>query len=305
MPNLKDIRRRIKSVKNTQKITQAMKMVAAAKVKRAENRVKAARPYAHQLGQLLQQVLASVDADSLMGQDDGRFAYPELFTQRPVKTVGLLVISADRGLCGAYHATVVRQLLKVAKQYQQQGLQVRYYLVGQKLVQAFKRFGQVQTLMGQMTQITAAPQIQHAQHIAEAMLAGFKTGHIDRIELLSTEFISMISNRVQQTVLFPVDKAALLSDTATQQDVPKNLLIEPDPVTVLNQLLPMAFTNQVYQALLEASASEQASRMTAMSNATKNAGDMINRLSVVYNKARQASITQEILEVVSGASALG
>ena len=300
MPNLKDIRRRIKSVKNTQKITQAMKMVAAAKVKRAENRVKAARPYASQLGQLLQQVLSSVEVDSL-GE---HFAYPELFMHRPVKTVGLLVISADRGLCGAYHASVVRQLLKLAKQYEQQGLQVRYYLVGQKLVQAFKRFGVAANLMGQMSQITAAPQIQHAQHIAEALLNHFKTGQIDRIELLSTEFISMISNRVHQTVLFPVDKAALLSDSSTSA-APKNLLIEPDPTTVLNQLLPMAFTNQVYQALLEASASEQASRMTAMSNATKNAGDMINRLSIVYNKARQASITQEILEVVSGASALG
>jgi F-type H+-transporting ATPase subunit gamma len=301
MPNLKDIRRRIKSVKNTQKITQAMKMVAAAKVKRAENRVKACRPYSKKLGDLLQQVLISTDADSL----GSGFHYPELFQTRPVKTVGLLVVSADRGLCGAYHAMVVRQLVKQAKAYQQQGLQVKYYLVGQKLVQAYKRLGQPSDLLGQMSQITAAPQSHHAQHIADALLAAFKTGQIDRIELLSTEFISMISNRVQHTVLFPLDKPTLEAAALTQTGQATGLLIEPDPATVLNQLLPMAFTNQVYQALLEASASEQASRMTAMSNATKNAGDMINKLSVVYNKARQSSITQEILEVVSGAAALG
>jgi F-type H+-transporting ATPase subunit gamma len=312
MPNLKDIRRRIKSVKNTQKITQAMKMVAAAKVKRAENRVKAARPYAEALGSLLQKVLVSTPVDSL-GAD---FAYAKVLSAKTdaPKTVGVLVISADRGLCGAYHATVLRQLLKLHAQYQKDGIKARYYLVGQKLVQAVKRLPLGHDLLGQLAQVTAAPQVQHAQLVTDALLKAYQTGEVDRIELLSSQFVSMISNRLGHSVMLPLQTATptggqtvggVPSQSAPSAAETTTLLIEPNPAQVLNQIIPMVLTNTVYQAMLEASASELASRMTAMSNATKNAGEMIGRLTIQYNKARQASITQEILEIVSGASALG
>jgi F-type H+-transporting ATPase subunit gamma len=298
MPNLKDIRRRIKSVKNTQKITQAMKMVAAAKVKRAENRVIAARPYAKTLAGLLTTVMQRVQqsGDVVPGLEA-----LGLGVTRPVATVGLLVISADRGLCGAYHATMVRRLTQLLKEYAQQGVQVKVYLVGQKLIQSFKRVGQPNQVLGQLAHMTAAPTIHHAQLITEQLMQAYQEGTIDRVDVLATEFISMIASNVVHVPVFPIQPA----EATTQQATTGTLLIEPDPASVLRQLVPMALTNRVYQALLEASANEQASRMTAMSNATKNAGEMINKLSILYNKARQASITQEILEVVSGASALG
>jgi F-type H+-transporting ATPase subunit gamma len=294
MPNLKDIRRRIQSVKSTQKITQAMKMVAAAKVKRAENRVKAARPYAKALTEVFAATCSSLDANAL----SEAFVYAGMFTPRVVKRVAILAISADRGLCGAYHASMLRQFWKLSEQYTAQGIEAHFYVVGNKLAQAYKRHMASGRYLGQKVNITVAPTVQDAADIASVLLQAYQSGQVDRIELLSAEFISMIANQVRHQVLFPV-----VPET-TKTTAAATLLIEPNAEVVLNQLVPMFVRNRVYQALLEASASEQASRMTAMSNATKNAGEMITRLTIQYNKARQASITQEILEIVSGAQSL-
>jgi F-type H+-transporting ATPase subunit gamma len=315
MPSLKDIRRRIKSVKSTQKITKAMRMVAAAKVKRAENRVKATRPYAGHLRQVFSAVFKALHnhVSTISGS-----RYVELLKPRPVKNLGLIVMTSDRGLCGSYNATILRQAFRLEREIRQRGLTPRLYLVGNKAVQAFGRYPNVE-ILGQTSQMTAAPSVEDANGIANTMVKAFLDGKIDTIDVLSTHFISMISYKVQMTPVLPirshidwepdlippVDAAYHFSEAPTEQVAIKpEMLLEPDPVQVLDKLVPMYLSHIIYTLLLEAAASELAARMTAMSNATSNAGDMINRLTILYNKARQAAITQEILEIVGGAEAL-
>ncbi|MGE0201037.1 MAG: ATP synthase F1 subunit gamma [Candidatus Melainabacteria bacterium] len=318
MPNLKDIRNRIKSVKSTEKITQAMKMVAAAKVKRAENRMKASRPYALAISEVMTKVYNELKnsnhAKALSGS-----RYAELLAPRPVKRVGLLVISSDRGLCGSYNANVIKQAFRLEKSILAQGLTPKFYLVGNKAIQAFRRYSE-SPVLGELGNVTAAPSIHDANAIAEALTQAFLNDEIDTMEVLSTDFISMISYRVHMTSLVPV-KGKLPEhepridpsqgyvhehiETDKNTGLRPELLLEPDPVATLDKLLPMYLGSLIYTLMLEASASELAARMSSMSNATKNAKEMIGKLTVVYNKARQASITQEILEVVSGAQALG
>jgi F-type H+-transporting ATPase subunit gamma len=305
MPNLKDIRRRIRSVKSTQKITQAMRMVAAAKVKRAENRVKAGRPYAEALREVFGQVYRIVK-----NQTDALSAsrYQELLTPRPIKNVGIVVVSSDRGLCGSYNSTIIRQALRLEKELVARGLTPKFYLVGNKVIQAFKRYSQAQVL-GRIANMTATPSIQDANTVAETLVEAFLSGEIDSIEVLSTHFVSMISYKSKMTALMPLkglDESEEGENVQAKEEggLQPEMLLEPDPVQTLNQMVPMYLSNQIYILLLEASASELAARMTAMSNATKNAAELIGKLTIQYNKARQASITQEILEVVSGAQAI-
>lgn len=300
MPNLKDIRRRIRSVKSTQKITQAMRMVAAAKVKRAENRVKAARPYAEELQHLFTQVYTEM-ANQVPALEGSR--YLELLSPRPIKTVGIVVVSSDRGLCGSYNSSIIRQALRLEEELKARGLTPKFYLVGNKVIQAFKRYSTADVL-GRIANMTAAPTVHDANLIAETLVEAFLKGEIDSIEILSTHFISMISYKVQMTPVIPVKGRVEESQAEKQSGLKPEFLLEPDPVQALDQLIPMYLSNILYILLLEASASELAARMTAMSNATTNASDLIDKLTIVYNKARQASITQEILEVVSGAQAI-
>ena len=300
MPNLKDIRNRIRSVKSTQKITAAMKMVAAAKVKRAENRVKAARPYSNELLAVMTNVYNEMKNHyaSLKGS-----RYVELLAPRPIQNVGIIVMSSDRGLCGSYNASVIRRAFELEKQVRAEGKTPKFFLVGNKVIQAFARYSQSE-ILGTLGNMTAAPQVEHA----------------NQIEIISTDFISMISYKIVQMGVIPVKgklkerKQEVRADQgyvtewmeeAPPQGAHAELLLAPDPIATLDQLIPMYLSNIIYLELLEASASELAARMTAMSNATSNAGDMIDKLTIQYNKARQASITQEILEVVGGAAALG
>lgn len=315
MANLKDIRTRIRSVKSTQKITQAMRMVAAAKVKRAENRVKAARPYSEELLEIFTFVYNEL-RNQTRALEGSR--YLELLAPRPVKNVGVIVISSDRGLCGSYNSTVIRQGLKLEKDLLQRGLTPKFYLVGSKVVQSFSRYSQADVL-GRMSGMTSAPSIHHANEIAERMTQAFLAGEIDAIAVLSTHFVSMISYKTDVMPLIPVrgqieifpdprpKKDALVEtdEHIDQNNLRPEILLEPDPVATLDRLVPMFLSNYLYRLLLEASASELAARMTSMTNASKNAGEMIDKLTLVYNKARQAKITQEILEIVGGAEALG
>lgn len=314
MPNLKDIRRRIKSVKSTQKITQAMRMVAAAKVKRAENRVKAGRPYSTELRRVFSQVYTEMQhkVNALGGS-----RYGELFRPRPVQNVGIIVYSSDRGLCGSYNSAVIRQALRLEKEVKARGLTPKFYLVGNKAIQAFARYSDAE-IIGRIANMTAAPSVQDANLIADAMVKAFLDGQIDSIDVLSTHFVSMISYKLRMTPVIPVKSiidwepelipAEPGSDEKPAETglhhLPAELELEPSPKKLLDHLVPMYLSNIFYNLLLEAAASELAARMTAMSNASNNAGEMIDRLTIVYNKARQASITQEILEVVSGAEAL-
>jgi len=310
MPNLKDIRRRIKSVKSTQKITQAMKMVAAAKVKRAENRVKAARPYAQEVFNVMSKVY------NALKNQGGAFSgsrYVELLSPRPIKKMGIVVVSSDRGLCGSYNSNLVRQALTLEKELISRGLEPKFYLVGNKAIQSFSRYSK-SPVLGRMADMTAAPTIHDASLIGETLVKAYLAGEIDSIEVLSTHFISMISYKVKMTAVVPVK--GILPEVIASIDPPgetlahstehiaPEMLLEPNATETLDHLMPMYLGNSIYALLLEASASELAARMTAMSNATKNAGEMLEDLTRVYNRLRQSSITQEILEIVGGAEAL-
>jgi F-type H+-transporting ATPase subunit gamma len=318
MPNLKDIRRRIKSVKSTQKITRAMRMVSAAKVKRAENRVKATRPYAAHLRGVFSAVYKGLRNHlPELAKSESSSRYEELLKPRPIKNLGIIVMTSDRGLCGSYNAAVIRQAFRLEKEILARGLTPHFFLVGSKAIQAFGRYSK-STVIGKVAHMTAAPSIQDANLIADTMVKTFLDGKIDSIDVLSTHFVSMISYKIQMMPIIPIRslvdwepelippiEAAYQMDSHHASGHPKaEMLLAPDPVTVLDKLVPMYLSHIVYTLLLEAAASELAARMTAMSNATTNAGQMLNRLTILYNKVRQAAITQEILEIVGGAEAL-
>ena len=299
MPNLKDIRRRIKSVKNTEKITQAMRMVAAAKVKRAEAKMKAGRPYAETLTQLLQ----TLDARLKQTPDlvDGA-AYASAFkpSSSTVKRVALLVMGSDRGLCGAYNTNVYRAASQRAEALEAEGIEVSPYLVGNRTITAFKNRLSHLAPVGQQSGMTNAPSVQDASLIGETLLKAFIAGEFDSVEVIYTEFKSMVSYQVQRQQILPVH----LPEESTASSMQAELLLEPSPAAVLDQLVPLYVKRSIYAMLLESAASELAARMTAMANATDNAKAMISSLTLQYNKARQAAITQEIMEIVGGAEAL-
>ena len=305
MPNLKSIKTRIKSVKNTQKITQAMKMVAAAKVKKAENQVKASRPYSNELARCFTKLIASkpeIDKEkvtSLNPLDN----YPELLKARKLETVGLMIITSDKGLAGAYNANVVRKALSRIREIKREGLKVKLFILGTKGVQALKKYNF--EVIKTYTKLPAIPTPGGSAVIAEDLAESYVNKEIDKIEIVTTHFKSTLSYQIQLWQLLPVIIAPEKHDDETEQvKLEPEMLFEPNIETVLQKIVPLYFTNRIYQAMTEASASELAARMQAMSAATNNARDMIKILTIDYNKARQASITQEILEVVSGAQAL-
>lgn len=291
MANLKAIRRRIKSVQSTQKITRAMRMVAAAKVRKAQIRVQAARPFTAAVIKILREVVK--DSNPLDLQE------LPLLHNRPVKKVGIIVLSSDRGLCGAYNTTVFREVLSRVQALQKEGKEVGLILVGLKAVSFFKSV-KVEKLKT-YTLLPAIPGIEEAKLIADQASALFTEKKVDAVEIIGTDFISMLRSEVINNKFLPVHLPAA-AEEPTMQPL---RLIEPDVQSVLEtELLPKYVENVIFQALLEASASELAARMAAMTNATKNAQELINLLTLTYNKARQASITQELLEIVGGAEAL-
>ena len=298
MPNLKDIKNRIGSVQNTKKITKAMKMVAAAKVKKAESTVKAARPFSDELLHLFRKMLATVGEYSLDGLkvERGLDNYPELLRKRDVKTEGLLVITSNKGLAGAYNANIIKAALKRVKDNSSQGIKTVIYPVGQKAVSAFKHRSGNYILKDGYIAIANDPTATGANLISEDIANDFVSGQIDRIDIITTHFNNMMSYNVVSWEVLPVKV-----EKAEEHEIEPVMEFEPSANRVLQQLVPMYITNSIYQALLEANASELASRMTAMSAASNNAEEMITTLTIDYNKARQAAITQELVEIVSGA----
>ncbi|MFO5439531.1 MAG: F0F1 ATP synthase subunit gamma [Dolichospermum sp.] len=314
MANLKSIRDRIQSVKNTKKITEAMRLVAAARVRRAQEQVIATRPFADRLAQVLfglQTRLRFEDVDL------------PLLKNREVKSVGLFVITGDRGLCGGYNSNVIRRAENRAKELQAEGVNYTYVLVGRKATQYFQRRNQpIDATYSGLEQIPTAAE---ATNIADELLSLFLSEKVDRIELVYTKFVSLVSSRPVVQTLLPLDTQGLEAAddeifrlttrggqfqverekvTSTVAPLPRDMIFEQDPVQILDSLLPLYLSNQLLRALQESAASELAARMTAMSNASDNAGELIKTLSLSYNKARQAAITQELLEVVGGAEAL-
>lgn len=303
MANLKDIKQRIRSVQSTQKITQAMKMVAAAKVKKAENAVKSARPYSQSIKEAFAKVLKSSPSFEPGGM---KFAhaienYPELMKQRDIKSVGILLITSDKGLAGAYNANLVRRTMNRIKELKAEGKSVKLFIVGQKGITGLKRFVEKEHIevINSYTKLPPLITVSHANVIAEDIAQSYVNEQIDKIEIITTRFRSMLSFVAETWDILPVAKVE-----EENHGLEAEMMFEPSSEDVLKKIVPMYVSNSVYQALLEASASELASRMSAMSNATTNADDIIRVLTIDYNKARQSAITQEISEVVSGADAL-
>ena len=307
MANQKDIKTRIQSVQNTGKITRAMKMVAAAKVKKAETTVKAARPFAEELVYVFKRMLKTVDGD--FSSDDLKINspidnYPALLQKRELKNVGLLVITSNKGLAGAYNANVIRKAISRIKEYNKEDKKVLLFVVGQKGVSTLKNkiAGLNCEIANSYISVANDVTALGAKIIAEDMADYFVNNKIDKIEIITTRFKNMMSYSVQDWELLPVaDEVTDVSDVHSLESL---MLFEPNIHGILQKIVPMYISNIIFQALLEAQASELASRMTAMSAASNNADEMIQSLSIDYNKARQWAITQELVEIVSGANAL-
>ena len=307
MTNLKDIKNRIQSVESTKKITRAMKMVAAAKVKKAESTVKASRPFTTELNNMFEKLLNSVGAYSASTLKIKKAIdnYPALLAVRPVKTVALLAITSNKGLAGAYNANIVRKTINTIAEYKKQGINTLLFIVGQKGVSALKRKCKELDCSIEKTYLNVAnnPSGEGAYVIAEDLADYYVNGRIDKIEVITTRFKNMMSYFVENWTVLPLNAVKSPSERNKDNIVEPLMEFEPDMHHILQKVVPLYVTNIIFQSLLEAQASELASRMTAMSAATTNAEKMISELSIVYNKTRQFAITQEILEVVSGANA--
>lgn len=307
MANLKDIKNRIQSVESTKKITRAMKMVAAAKVKKAETTVKMSRPFTTELNTMFERLLNSVGSYSgtTLKIKSAIENYPALLQVRELKTVGLLVMTSNKGLAGAYNANVVRRTLKVVEDYNAIGVKAVLFIVGQKGIGTLKRKCKDLNCEIAKTYLAVAnnPTGEGANIIVEDMAEYFVTAKIDKIEIITTRFRNMMSYSVETWGILPLDSVKSNSEKLSDNIIEPLMEFIPDMHHILQKVVPMYIANIIYQALLEAQASELASRMTAMSAATTNAEKMIKELSVIYNKTRQFAITQEIIEVVSGANA--
>jgi len=284
MPSTIDIRRRIRSVKNTQQITKAMKMVAAAKLRRAQERMFAARPYAAGLRQVLASVSTRVDIN----------AHPLLQSREPERNVVVIVVTADRGLCGAFNSNVIRAAQNFIREHNFESVEL--LTIGRKAGDFFKRRP---IPIRENVFVAQALSIEVARRIADGLIKDFIEEKIDGVYVVYNEFKSLIAQHVRAERLLPI--VSEFDATAGAPSI--DYLYEPGPEQILSDLLPKHIEFQLYRVLLESAAAEQGARMTAMEAATKNASDMINFLTLTYNRIRQAAITKEIIEIVSGASA--
>ncbi len=290
MANLKDLKTRINSVKSTQKITSAMKMVAAAKLRRAQEVAEAGRPYSSRMQQVISGLAANANKSNA----------PELLVGREdVKTHLLIVVSADKGLCGGFNGSIARQTRQEIKRLENEGKSVLVYMVGKKAADNLgreilnKTFESTENLQGSNVDYNKV------RGVAEKILLGFADNEFDQVSIIYNQFVNAIT---QNVVVAPLIPANLVGEQEKESLVVYDY--EPEQNELLELLLPRNITTQIFSALLESSAAELAARMTAMDNATRNAGDMIDSLTLVYNRTRQANITKELIEIISGAEAL-
>ncbi len=290
MASLRDIRKRIRSVKSTQKITKAMKMVSAAKLRRAQNAIVAARPYARALDQMI--------AD-LVSRSEG-ISHP-LLTSRPVRRVEILAITSDRGLAGGFNANVIRRVARFAYEHDRSN-SLRLTTVGRKGLEAFRR--RHLEIRKDHAGFFNRLSYETARALAEELTAEFLEDRVDQVLLAYNEFVSAITQRVVLTPLIPFERPAAEEGQSSGLRSLIDFEYEPSKQAVLDRLVPQAVAIRVYRALLESVASEHGARMSAMENATNNADDAISKLTLTYNRTRQAAITKELMEIVSGAEAL-
>ena len=290
MANLKDLKTRINSVKSTQKITSAMKMVAAAKLRRAQEVAEAGRPYSSRMQQVISGLAANANKSNA----------PELLVGREdVKTHLLIVVSADKGLCGGFNGSIARQTRQEINRLENEGKSVLVYMVGKKASDNLgreisnKTFERIENLQGSNVDYNKV------RGVAEKILLGFADNQFDQVSIIYNQFVNAIT---QNVVVAPLIPANVVGEQENESSVVYDY--EPEQNELLELLLPRNITTQIFSALLESSAAELAARMTAMDNATRNAGDMIDSLTLVYNRTRQANITKELIEIISGAEAL-
>jgi F-type H+-transporting ATPase subunit gamma len=289
MATQQDIKRRISSVNNTKKITKAMELVAGSRLRRAQARIESLRPYADRMQQLVVDVAGNA----------GHMTDQPLLARREVKTVAVVALTGDRGLAGAFNANVVRRALEIAREQRAAGNEVVWLVIGRRGASTL-RFRR-QTITADYTGITDRPAYADAQAIAERVAELYEQGEVDRVVMVYNHFLSALSQRLDEVELLPVPEEAISGEAVT---IEGSFIYEPDEREILHDLIPTYLEITIYRALLESTASEHGARMTAMRNASDNAGTLIDDLTLKMNRARQAEITQEILEVVAGADAL-
>ena len=283
----REIKTKIKSVQNTRKVTRALEMVSASKIRKAQERMKQSRPYAR----LMRQVIGHV------AKANSEYVHPFLAERTDVKRVGYLVVSTDRGLAGGLNSVLFRKLLADMREWQAKGVEIDVVTIGQKATVFFRRL-QV-NLVGSVTHLGDRPELSQLVGVIKVMLDGYSAGTLDRVFVAYNDFVNTMSQKPRQDQLLPLPPSESLE---SRHDW--DYLYEPDAQTVLDHVLTRYVESLVYQAVLENLASEHAARMVAMKSASDNATKLIGTLNLVYNKARQAAITQEISEIVGGAAAV-
>ena len=304
---LKDVKNRINSVKNIQKITRAMEMVAAARLRRAEQRIEALRPYAGAIRRMTRQAAeAAGNVPSL----------PILNEHESEQTVALLLVTGDRGLAGAFNSQIVRAGIRVGTDYEHEGKATAWYASGRRGVSSLTFRGR--DARGAYTGFTDRPAYANAREIAADLMAAFVDGEVDRVEIIYNRYVSPLTQQVTRETLLPLQQATILGEGDGEGTLGERAAgdeeggheqqplveYEPEPDAILERLIPAYVEISIYRALLESTASEHGARMTAMRNASENAGDIIKDLTLQMNRERQAEITQEIMEVVAGAESL-
>jgi F-type H+-transporting ATPase subunit gamma len=294
----KDLKSRIASVKNIQKITRAMEMVAAARLRRAEQRIEHLRPYAAAIRRMTRQAAQAAENIPRL----------QILQQHErEEKVGLLVVTGDRGLAGAFNSQILRAGLRAASEHQQEGRTVRWYASGRRGVSSltFRSLDVAGSYVG----FTDRPGYDNAREIAQDLMSAFVDGEVDRVDIFYNGYISPLTQEVRHETLLPLQEASILEETEDDEgDHPAHSALveyEPAPEEILRRLIPDYVEISLFRALLESTASEHGARMTAMRNASDNAGELIENLTLQANRARQAEITQEIMEVVAGVEALG
>jgi F-type H+-transporting ATPase subunit gamma len=297
----RDVKNRIASVQNIRKITRAMEMVAAARLRRAEQRIEQLRPYAGAIRRMTRQ------AAEAAGGEIG--SLPILQQHESEDSVGILLVTADRGLAGAFNSQIVRGGLRAAAEHEEQGRRAVFYATGRRGTSSLTFRGREPE--GSWVGFTERPAYANAREVAEKLMACYIDGHVDRVEILYNGYVSPLVQEVRRETLLPLQEATILEGDDRDQEGAEGesghhalVEYEPEPAAILERLVPDYVEISIYRALLESSASELGARMTAMRNASENAGEVIDNLTLAMNRARQAEITQEIMEVVAGAEAL-
>jgi F-type H+-transporting ATPase subunit gamma len=290
MPSLKDLKNRIGSVKSTQKITSAMKMVAAAKLRKAQEQALASRPYTSLMDKVVSKIASKTSGNSidlLTGKTDN-------------KTQLIVVFSADRGLCGGFNGSITRAVRAEVKKLEQEGIKVKLLMVGKKSADALNReFGHL--FVERIDGNSAKPNYTDAEILAKKIITLFENNEFGVCKVIFNKFVSAITQEVTYKSLIPAEIQETEDDTNNSNSIYE---FEPSEEEILNDLLPRNLSTQLFSSQMESTASELAARMTAMDNATRNAGDMIDNLTLLYNRTRQAVITKELIEIISGAEAL-